>query len=77
MSCEQKFEGGSKRVNWQEWRGRLLVGTGCMWELERNVEWPGKWLRDHKFWPVVGRIDNVFGDRNLVCSCLGMEAYSA
>ena len=32
--------------------------------------------RDHKFWPTVGRIDNVHGDRNLVCSCEGMEAYS-
>ncbi len=31
----------------------------------------------HKFWPAVGRIDNVHGDRNLVCSCVGMEAYSA
>ncbi|HYG33631.1 MAG TPA: aminomethyl-transferring glycine dehydrogenase, partial [Clostridia bacterium] len=36
---------------------------------------PAKWLRDHKFWPAVGRIDNVYGDRNLVCSCVGMEAY--
>ena len=33
-------------------------------------------LREHKFWPSVGRIDNVHGDRNLVCSCVGMEAYS-
>ena len=32
---------------------------------------------DIKFWPSVGRIDNVHGDRNLVCSCVGMEAYSA
>jgi glycine dehydrogenase len=38
---------------------------------------PAKWLHDHKFWPAVGRIDNVFGDRNLVCTCAGMEAYSA
>jgi glycine dehydrogenase len=37
---------------------------------------PAKWLHDHKFWPSVGRIDNVYGDRNLVCSCVGMEAYS-
>lgn len=33
-------------------------------------------LRSHKFWPAVGRIDNVHGDRNLVCSCVGMDAYS-
>jgi glycine dehydrogenase len=37
---------------------------------------PAKWLHDHKFWPAVGRIDNVYGDRNLVCSCVGMDAYS-
>ena len=38
--------------------------------------YPAAWLREHKFWPAVGRIDNVFGDRNLVCSCAGMENYS-
>ncbi|MBI3853657.1 MAG: aminomethyl-transferring glycine dehydrogenase [Verrucomicrobia bacterium] len=37
---------------------------------------PAKWLHEHKFWPYVGRIDNVYGDRNLVCSCVGMENYS-
>ena len=36
---------------------------------------PAKWLHDYKFWPAVGRIDNVYGDRNLVCSCIGMDAY--
>jgi glycine dehydrogenase len=38
---------------------------------------PAKWLHDQKFWPVVSRIDNVYGDRNLVCSCVGMEAHKA
>jgi glycine dehydrogenase len=38
--------------------------------------YPAPWLREHKFWPAVGRIDNVYGDRNLVCSCLPMEAYA-
>lgn len=33
-------------------------------------------LRKNKYWPPVGRIDNVFGDRNLVCSCLPIEAYA-
>ncbi len=31
--------------------------------------------RDNKFWPPVGRVDNVYGDKNLVCSCPPMEAY--
>ena len=39
--------------------------------------YPAKWLQEHKFWPAVGRIDSVYGDRNLVCSCVGMEAYGS
>jgi glycine cleavage system P protein (glycine dehydrogenase) len=42
-----------------------------------QAAFPAQWLLDHKFWPAVGRIDNVYGDRNLVCSCVGMEAYSS
>ena len=37
---------------------------------------PAKDLLDYKFWPHVSRVDNVFGDRNPVCSCVGMENYS-
>ncbi|HTL67168.1 MAG TPA: aminomethyl-transferring glycine dehydrogenase [Lacunisphaera sp.] len=37
---------------------------------------PDKWTRASKFWPATGRVDNVYGDRNLVCSCVGMEAYA-
>jgi glycine dehydrogenase len=32
-------------------------------------------LRDDKYWPPVGRVDNVFGDRHLVCTCPPMDAY--
>ena len=38
---------------------------------------PTPFVRAHKFWPSVGRVDNVYGDRNLVCSCVGMEAYGS
>jgi len=41
-----------------------------------QAAYPAPWTREHKFWPPVGRIDNAFGDRNLVCSCVGMEAYT-
>ncbi len=33
-------------------------------------------LRRHKFWPMVGRVDNVHGDRNLVCTCDTVENYA-
>src|SRR5204863_3376373 len=42
-----------------------------------QAAFPAPWLHDHKFWPYVSRIDNVFGDRNPVCTCVGMENYSA
>ncbi|EIK52202.1 glycine dehydrogenase [Stutzerimonas stutzeri TS44] len=37
--------------------------------------YPGKTAVDSKYWPPVARVDNVYGDRNLVCSCPPMEAY--
>ncbi|MDH6056503.1 aminomethyl-transferring glycine dehydrogenase [Umezakia ovalisporum] len=41
-----------------------------------QAAYPAPWTRTHKFWPSVGRVDAGFGDRNFVCSCLPMEAYS-
>jgi len=41
-----------------------------------QAAYPAPWTKEHKYWPPVGRIDNAFGDRNFVCSCLPMEAYS-
>ncbi len=38
---------------------------------------PAKSLLESKFWPHVARVDNVFGDRNPVCSCVGMENYQS
>ena len=40
-----------------------------------QAAFPAPWLRDHKFWPAVGRVDDAWGDRNLSCSCPPMEAY--
>ena len=41
-----------------------------------QAAYPSDAARAHKFWPTVGRVDNAFGDRNLVCSCPPMEAYA-
>jgi glycine dehydrogenase len=42
-----------------------------------QAAFPAKDLHDYKFWPHVSRVDNVFGDRNPVCSCAGMENYAS
>ena len=38
-----------------------------------TAAYPLPWLRENKFWPHVRRVDNVYGDRNLFCSCLPVE----
>jgi glycine dehydrogenase len=42
----------------------------------QQAAYPTPWTREFKFWPVVGRVDNAYGDRNLVCSCLPMSDYA-
>ncbi len=36
---------------------------------------PLEYVRDNKFWPSVRRVDDAYGDRNLICSCIPIEAY--
>jgi glycine dehydrogenase len=38
-----------------------------------RAAFPALWTREHKFWPAAARIDNVYGDRNLFCSCPPLE----
>ncbi len=40
-----------------------------------KAAYPAKWTRTNKFWPSVSRVDNAYGDRNLVCSCLPVSEY--
>jgi glycine dehydrogenase len=40
-----------------------------------QAAFPAPWVRVHKFWPPVARIDNPYGDRNLVCVCPPLEEY--
>jgi len=41
----------------------------------QQAAYPLPWLRRRKFWPSVGRVDNAYGDRNLVCLCPPVESY--
>jgi glycine dehydrogenase len=52
------------------------VVTSDTWDRPYSRElaaFPAPWTRESKFWPAVGRIDGVYGDRNLFCSCEGLE----
>jgi glycine dehydrogenase len=54
----------------------LIVGEWNHPYSREQAAYPALWNKEYKFWPSVGRIDAAFGDRNFVCSCLPMEAYS-
>jgi glycine dehydrogenase len=41
-----------------------------------RAAYPAAWLRESKYWPPVARVDNVYGDRHLVCTCPPIEAYA-
>ena len=41
-----------------------------------KAAFPLPWILENKFWPSVGKVDNAYGDRNLVCSCAPIEAYA-
>jgi glycine dehydrogenase len=43
----------------------------------QQAAFPLPFVRASKFWPAVARIDNPYGDRNLICACPPMEAYEA
>jgi glycine dehydrogenase len=40
-----------------------------------EAAFPAPWTREHKFWPAIARIDSVYGDRNLFCTCPPIEAF--
>jgi glycine dehydrogenase len=38
-----------------------------------RAAFPAEWTRARKFWPAVARVDNAYGDRNLICACPPVE----
>jgi glycine dehydrogenase len=52
--------------------------AGAEWNhpyTREQAAYPAPWLRTHKYWPPVARVDNAYGDRNLVCACPPVDAY--
>ena len=56
----------------------LKMLTSSEWQFEYSRErasFPKEYLKSNKFWPSVRRVDEAYGDRNLICSCLPIETY--
>ena len=55
---------------------KMLITNSWDHEYDRSqAAYPAEGLHENKYWPPVGRVDNVYGDRNLICSCPSMEDY--
>ena len=56
----------------------LEMITADKWELPYSrsaAAFPLKYVREDKFWPSVRRVDDAYGDRNLICTCAPIESY--
>src|SRR5690606_35102918 len=56
---------------------RLLSEDWSHSYTREQAAYPLPWVRERKFWPSVGRVDNAYGDRNLMCSCPPLDSYIA
>jgi glycine dehydrogenase len=57
----------------------MYVVTADTWERpysRSQAAFPLPWVRDRKFWPSIGRVDNAQGDRVLICTCPSIEEYA-
>ena len=53
-----------------------IASDNWVYPYTRNkAAYPSKHQKNHKYWPPVSRIDNAYGDRNLVCTCPSMDEY--
>ena len=57
------------------WEGMIGSDEWTHPYTREQAAWPAPWLRQNKFWTHVARVDNPYGDRNLACSCEGMDQY--
>ncbi len=74
--AEGKFDKTDNVIKNAPHTAKLVISDN--WNKPYNREkaaYPLKWVKANKFWPSVARVDNAYGDRNIVCSCLPIEAY--
>jgi len=74
--AEGKFEKTNNVIKSAPHTSKLVVSDNWNKPYGREkAAYPLKWVKANKFWPSVAKVDNAFGDRNLVCACPPIEAY--
>lgn len=71
-----KFDKAENVIKHAPHTAKLVVSDHWSRPYSREkAAFPLPWVKANKFWPSVARVDNAYGDRNLVCSCAPIEAY--
>jgi glycine dehydrogenase len=74
--ADGKFDKADNVIKNAPHTARLVISDNWTKAYTREkAAYPLAWVKASKFWPSVARVDNAYGDRNLVCSCLPLEAY--
>ncbi len=63
-------------VNAPHTAARVTADTWTHEYSRQQAAYPAPWLKEHKFWPAVGRVDNAYGDRHLICTCPSVEDFA-
>ena len=77
--ADRKQEMGHRKKSSEKCTSHRTDGDGhqvdtCLFA-RNGPAFPVPWLKTNKYWPAVGRVDNAYGDRNVVCSCPPLEDY--
>jgi glycine dehydrogenase len=71
-----KFDKSNNVIKNAPHTGKRVVSDEWKFPYSREkAAFPLKWVKANKFWPSVAKVDNAYGDRNLVCSCAPIESY--
>ena len=66
----------STNTTFKDLKGDSLASNKWEHKYEREeAAYPSEFLKTAKYWPPVGRVDNVYGDKNLFCTCPSMDEY--
>jgi glycine dehydrogenase len=72
----QKFDRENNPLKNAPHTAQMVSSTEWSRPYSREVAaYPLPWVKSNKYWPPVGRVDNAYGDRNVVCSCPPLEDY--
>lgn len=77
IEIRKEIESTPELVRNAPYTSATLMASEWKFNFSREkAAYPLKWVKANKYWPPVGRVDNAYGDRNIVCSCPPMEDYA-